>query len=91
MRYYKRVDEGNQALGGEATYWLEVNEAGHAERQIEEYPNGRVVSYDASHPSDAFGALAVMVVDDDEEGWAEFAIAKEAFDQRWRTHSPQNR
>jgi hypothetical protein len=90
LRYFSRTDEGHHAWGN-PLYWLEVNEAGHAERVIAEYPSGRVVSYDRTHTADAYGALPVMVVDGDEDGWAPFAISREEFEARWRSHRPSNR
>lgn len=90
MRYYRRVSEGYHEWG-DPTYWLEVNEAGDAERQIEEYPNGRVVSYDSTHREDEISALAVMVVDGDEDDWRQYAITLEEFRARWDGHVPSNR
>jgi hypothetical protein len=92
MMYFKIVDEGEHTTdwGGDPTYWLEVNEQGHAERQIERYPNGNVVSYDRTHEQDDYGALGVMVVDGDEGFWASYAISKDEFEQEWRTHLPLN-
>jgi hypothetical protein len=46
--------------GGDPTYWLEVDEEGDARREIVEYPDGHVLSYDPSHPRDRYGALSVM-------------------------------
>jgi hypothetical protein len=31
-----------------------------------------------------------MVVDGDEDWWAQYEIAKDEFEQEWRTHSPLN-
>jgi hypothetical protein len=87
MRYFKITDKGfHQDWGGDPTYWLEVNEHGDAERQLEKYPNGNIVSYDRIHSEDEHGALAVMVVDGDEDWWAQYEIAKDEFEQEWRTH-----
>ena len=52
MRYYRITDEGYHDPDddwGDPTYWLEINEAGDAERQLEIYPNGNVLIYDRTH------------------------------------------
>jgi hypothetical protein len=89
-RYFRRVDEGIHAWG-DPVYWLEVNEAGDAERQIVEYPNGNVLSYDRAHEEDDHGALGIMVIDGDEDGWAPWSITAAEFAERWRDHRPINR
>ncbi len=92
MRYYKITTIGrHQDWGGEPTHWLEVNEDGDAERQIIDYPNGNVVSYDTMHTEDAHGALPVMVVDGDAEWWEPYAISREVFEDKWKVHRPLNR
>jgi hypothetical protein len=93
VTHFKIVDEGNRSTewGGDPTYWLEVNDDGHAERQIEQYPNGNVISYDRMHDQDEFGALAIMVVDGDETFWRSYEITKDEFENEWRTHLPLNR
>ena len=37
--------------------------------------------------NDAYGALAVDVVDGDEDWWVQYEISKNEFEQEWRTHS----
>src|SRR5688572_19371150 len=76
VTHFKIVDEGNRSTewGGDPTYWLEVNDDGHAERQIEQYPNGNVISYDKIQARDEYGALAIMVVDGDETFWRPYQI-----------------
>ena len=93
MLYLKIVDEGNYSTewGGDPTYWFEVNVGGDAERQIEQYPNGNVISYDRTHDQDTYGALAVMVVDGDEDFWMSYAITKNEFEHTWHIHKPLNR
>jgi hypothetical protein len=87
MRYFKRTSEGYHApgvdWGGDPTYWLEVNERGDAERQLDVYPNGNVLRYDRSHPEDEYGALCVMVIDGDEEQWAAYEISRKEFEEQW--------
>jgi hypothetical protein len=93
VTHFKIVDEGNRSTewGGDPTYWLEVNDDGHAERQIEQYPNGNVISYDKIQARDEYGALAIMVVDGDETFWRPYQITKDEFENEWHTHVPLNR
>jgi hypothetical protein len=93
VTHFKIVDEGNRSTewGGDPTYWLEVNDDGHAERQIEHYPNGNVISYDKMHDQDEYGALAIMVVDGDETFWGPYQITKDEFEYEWHAHLPLNR
>ena len=90
MRYFKLVDEGYHEWG-DPTYLVEVNDAGAAQRQIADYPNGKTVSYDRSHQHDQYGGLGLMVVDGDEEWWAPFSITRQEFEERWDSHRPVNR
>jgi hypothetical protein len=87
VRYFKRTNEGYHApgvdWGGDPTYWLEVNELGDAERQLAVYPNGNVLRYDRSHSEDEYGALGVMVIDDDEEQWAAYEVSRKEFEEQW--------
>lgn len=89
LRYFKTVDEANHELGGEATYYLEVDERGDAVRQAMIYPNGRVTRYSEAHPEDEWGALAVMVVDGDEDWWEPRAISSDEFERVWQDTAPQ--
>ncbi len=94
MGYYSKIGEGYpdpEGDWGDPTYWLEINEDGDAERELAIYPNGKVLSYDREHRNDAFGALAIMVVDGDEDWWAPYEITKEEFEEKWRSHAPMNR
>jgi hypothetical protein len=95
MRYFRRTDEGHHARGvnwgGDPTYWLEVNERGDAERELQVYPNGNVLRYDRAHPRDEYGGLAVMVVDGDEVVWVAYEVTREEFEEQWRAHAPPNR
>jgi hypothetical protein len=90
MRYFRTVDEGYHRAGvnwgGNPTYWLEVNDRGHADRELQVYPNGNVLRYDREHPGDEYGALSLMVVDGDEDSWVPFAITRDEFEQAWRAH-----
>jgi hypothetical protein len=58
MRYFRRVGEGYHApgvdWGGDPIEWLEVNEHGDAERQLDVYPNGTVLRYDRAYPGDEY-------------------------------------
>ncbi len=85
MRYFRIKDEGQHLAdwGGDPTYWLEVNERGHAERELAIYPNGNVLRYDRAHEKDEYGALSEMVVDGNENWWAPFEIAQAEFEQQW--------
>ncbi len=95
MRYFRRTDEGYHApgagWGGDPTYWLEVNERSDAERPMEVYPNGNVLRHDRAHPGDEYGALGVMVIDGDEEGWAASEVSREEFEEQRRARAPLNR
>ena len=77
------------------TYWLELNSDGNAERQISEYPNGNILSYDEDHLEDEFDGLALMVMLEDTDPskgyWAGTEITKEDFEARWAEHVPMNR
>jgi hypothetical protein len=87
LRYFKRVDEANHELGGEATYFLEVDEDGDAVRQVELYPNGKVLRYSAAHQQDDWGALCVMVLDANDD-WAPYVISREEFERVWQATTP---
>jgi hypothetical protein len=94
MRYIRMVDEGYHARGddwGDPTYWLEVNADGHAERELQEYPNGNVLSYDRTHDEDLYGGLALMVIDGPDDWVAEYEITQSEFEAKWRAHVPLNR
>src|SRR5579872_6379534 len=95
MRYFRITSESYHAggvnWGGDPTYWLEVNDLGDADRELQVYPNGRVLRYDRAHNRDEFGALSVMVIDGDEEFWAHYEITRDEFEERWRAHAPLNR
>ncbi len=88
MRYFKRIDEGfhTGVYWGDPTYWVEVNERGDAERELQLYPNGNVLRYDRQHPKDEYGALSVMVIDGDDEAWSAHEITHEEFEEQWRAH-----
>jgi hypothetical protein len=91
MRYFKITDEGHHSRGvnwgGDPTYWLEVNERGDAERELQVYPNGTVLRYDLAHWEDEYGALSVMVIDSEENSWAGLEITKDEFEEQWRISS----
>jgi hypothetical protein len=89
MRYYSKVDEGSESVegGGDPTYYLEVNDRGDAEREVIIYPNSLVRVYDRDHTKDEYGALAVMVVDGDDDWWEPYSIMREEFEDVWRTHA----
>jgi len=93
MRYYRITGyEGLHSITwGTITFWFEINESGHADRQIEFYANGNSLSYDQTHESDKYGGLQEMIVDGDEEWWAPYAISKEEFEQAWNSHVGMNR
>ena|SRR5689334_2101093 len=95
MRYFRIIDEGYHRpgvnWGGNPTYWLEVNDRGDAERELQVYPNGNVLRYDRTHADDEYGALSIMAVDGNEDFWADYEIGKEEFEEQWRAHSPFNR
>lgn len=90
MRYYRvTVEEGIE--WGATTYWFEVNEQGHAARQINYYANGNSLSYDQTHEHDDYSGLQEMVVDGDDEWWIEYTISKEEFELEWQSHNGMNR
>ena len=93
MYYIKRRDEGmHPEWGGDPVYWLELDQHGTCLRCLEEYPNGMVLSYDTSHPHDAYGDVPVMVMTPDEAPWwQEFFIDQATFEERWQDHYPLNR
>jgi len=89
MRYYRKVDDGCESVegGGDPTYYLEVNDRGDAEREVIIYPNGLVRAYDRDHPEDDHDALAMMVVDGDDDWWRPYSISHEEFEDAWHTHA----
>ena len=93
MKYLKITTGGgyHKDWNGDPTYWLEVNEDGDAERQLEKYPNGNMISYDKTHQQDNYGALAVMVIDGDADFWKPYEITEDEFEREWCIHSPLNR
>ena len=89
LRYFRVVDEGYHSgeYWGEPTYWLEINDRGDAERELQVYPNGNVLRYDRQHDADDYGGLDIMVIDGDEDVWAPHEITKDEFEEQWRTHT----
>ena len=85
MRYFRLASEGFHAgeNWGQAMYWLEVNDRGDAERELQVYPNGNVLRYDREHAEDEYGALAIMVIDGDEDVWVPHEITKDEFEVQW--------
>ena len=92
MRYFKITDEGlhHYEWGGYPTYWLEVNEVGNFEREIHEYPNGNILSYDKTHRQDEYGVRTTDDIDD-YGFWIPYEITKEEFEHEWDAISPLNR
>jgi hypothetical protein len=93
MRYINITDEGMHShdWGGDPTYWMEIDEWGDAERQIEQYPNGNVISYDSIYRGDDHSELSLMAIDGDEIWWQPHFIPQEEFERAWREHRPINR
>ena len=90
MRYFRVIDEGYHPWG-DPTYWLEINADGAAERELAEYPNGNVVSYDQTYLEDEYGGLGIMVVESGDNWWVPFEITKAEFEAKWFIHRPVNR
>ena len=97
MQYYRydsKIDESDlnsEDNGEHPTFWLEVNAADDATRQLVVYPNGKAFSYDRLHLQDSYGALCISVVDGDEDWWEAYKITKEKSSKKWNSHSPLNR
>lgn len=92
-KYYKWFwDEcfsGDYDHWGTSTYFMEIGLDLYADRQLEVYENGNVLSYDGSHVTDDFGRLC-----DQRLGHGdiqEFEISKAEFEQVWQTNQPINR
>jgi hypothetical protein len=96
VRYYRiTLDEAYDWLasewGGGPTFWFEINHLGDANRQIARYPNGNTLSYDPTYEDDEYNGLQIMVVDGDEDNWAQYGISKDEFEQEWSHHIAMNR
>jgi hypothetical protein len=92
MRYYRiTITELAGLWGDTCTFWFEVSVDGDANRQLQTFPNGYILSYDADHPVDAYDGLQQMVVDGDAEWWEPYEITPEAFAAEWGMHLPVNR
>ena len=93
MRYFKINSEGvhQREWGGFPTDWLEVDEVGNIEREINEYPNGNTLTYDKTHQQDEYGALTTDNIEPDDKFWKLLEITKYEFERKWNTISPINR
>ncbi|AFZ23484.1 hypothetical protein Cylst_1182 [Cylindrospermum stagnale PCC 7417] len=92
-KYYKWFwDEafgGDYDAWGTSTYFMEIGIDLYANRQLEVYENGNVLSYDGSHHADNFGRLCDQRLGDGDI--QEFEISKAEFEQVWQTKIPINR
>ncbi len=92
-KYYKWFwDEsfsGDYDTWGTSTYFMEIGLDLYANRQIEVYQNGNVLSYDGSHFSDNFGRLCDQKIGDGDI--QEFEISQTEFEQVWDSKIPINR
>ncbi len=92
MRYYRiTTREIRGRWGNTCTFWFEIDPVGDATRQIQIFPNGYILSYDVTHPDDAYDGLQQMVVDGDATWWQSYQITREAFVAEWERHVPVNR
>lgn len=93
MRYFKINSEGlhQGEWGGFPTDWLEVDEVGNIEREINEYPNGNTLTYDKTHQQDEYGVLTTDNIEPDDNFWKLLEITKDEFEREWNTISPINR
>jgi hypothetical protein len=89
VRYFRTIGEGQHASdrdrGEKAAFWFELDEEGDASRQLQIYPDGHVLRYDAEHPEDEYGGLQMVVFEGDVEWWAPYEeISKDDFEDQWR-------
>ena len=87
MNYFKRNLEESRDdefdNWGKSTFFLETDDLGYPNRQIEQYQNGVVLKYDKEKAHDEFGMLGDQKIDLDE--FAPFQITNEQFSKEWNT------
>lgn len=95
MRYFKRpgleLRDDEYASWGTSTYFFEVGPDNFAERQIEVYQRGTVLTYDRAHLEDAFGGLSEAAFDLEADGFLPFEITVDEFESAWLSLKPANR
>jgi hypothetical protein len=93
VKYFKR--HWNVRRGGEvdewglSTWFFETDDSGSPTRQVEVYPNGRVLVYDSVHSHDRYGGLSQRSIELSQ--FARFEITKSEFEKAWSTAEPFNR
>jgi hypothetical protein len=92
LQYYRiTISEEGGLWGDTCTFWFEIDTDGDAARQIQIFPNGYILSYDANHLYDEYDGLKQMVIDGDAAWWEQYHITQNAFDAEWARHHPVNR
>ncbi len=74
---------------GTSIWYFEVGDDRWGIRQIEEYANGYVLTYDDVHDDDDFGGLSLAPFDLEE--FQPFAIDAKEFENAWTNAKPFNR
>jgi hypothetical protein len=84
----RRWDElrGDEFDGwGPSVWYVEVGEDGWPVRQIEAYDNGTVLRYGPGHEEDQYGGLGQASLDEMDEDWNRYLIARDAFERVWHS------
>lgn len=89
--FRRRWDEsrGDEFDGwGHSVWYFEVGEDGWPVRQIQAYDNGQVLlRYGPGHEEDQYGGLGQASLDDLDEDWNSYTIARDAFERVWDSAS----
>ena len=85
LRYYKRQWEettGDSLTDswGTSYFYLETDDLGYIQRQLQVFKNGQVLKYDTTYLEDKFGGLSEAALGEDFEP---YQITKDEFEQRW--------
>lgn len=92
-RYFKR--RWNESRGdhhdawGTSLWYLQLDDAGYPERQLEVYESGDTLAYDEALLDDEYGGLGDQPLDLRE--WHDFEITPQEFEIAWSTAKPRNR
>ncbi|MFI5924818.1 hypothetical protein ACIA3K_02435 [Micromonospora sp. NPDC051543] len=88
-RFYRRhwdESRGDEFDGwGHSVWYFEVDDDGWPVRQVQVYDHGPVLRYGPGHEEDRYGGLGQASLDDPEEDWSPFVVARDAFEHVWES------
>ena len=92
-RFVKRSwDESrgdNHDAWGTSIWYLQLDDEGYPERQLEIYSSGDALAYDRQHLDDEYGGLGDQPLDIEE--WVTFEVTSQEFETAWTAAKPRNR